>query len=141
MSAHSGARGFLIAFAAVAVATGVRWLLAPLVGEDLAALTYYLAVLWVAWVATLGPALTALFLGAAASFIFMPHGLATPYLVDLLRYLLVGAAAIVAMRSALVRAERNQARLAETIRQSLTAQSALSESERRFSTLIGQMRD
>jgi len=141
MNAHSGAKGFLIAVGAVAVATGIRWLLAPLVGEELPALTYYLAVLWVAWVATLGPALTALFLGAAASFIFMPQGPATPYLVDLIRYLVVGSAAAVAMRSALVRAERNQARLSETMRQSLAAQSALTESERRFSTLIGQMRD
>ena len=141
MSAQSGAKGFLIAIGVVAVATGVRWLLVPLLGEELPALTYYLAVLWVAWVATLGPALTALLLGAAASFLFMPHGLATPHLVDLIRYLVVGAAAIVAMRSALVRAERDQARLSETIRQSLAAQSALTESERRFSTLIGQMRD
>ncbi len=58
---------------AVALATWMRWLLAPTLGVRLPFITYYLAVMFAAWYGRIGPALVAILLSSfAALYFFIP---------------------------------------------------------------------
>jgi PAS domain S-box-containing protein len=114
---------FLIALAAVGVASLVRWGMAPNVGEEFPLITYFLAVAAVAWLAAPRPALIALLMGAVAGEALFrpPAGLGTEALV-LLRYFIIGGATIVGfttLNAVHRRADRHQALLADTVRAAL----------------------
>jgi signal transduction histidine kinase len=65
-----------LAIASVIVATAVRWLLDPLVGDRIPFLTHFVALVYVAWYGGAGPSLLALVLTwfALALFILPPRG-------------------------------------------------------------------
>jgi len=114
---------FLIALAAVGVASLVRWGMGPNVGEEFPFITYFLAVAAVAWLATPRPALIALLMGAVAGEVLFrpPAGLDTEAVV-LLRYFIMGGATIVGFTTINAvhrRADRHQALLAATVRAAL----------------------
>src|SRR5690349_11794589 len=72
------------AVASILVASFARWLLDPILGENVPYITYFVAVTFAAWYGGLGPGLLAVTLGAAAAaFLFIEprnsilvHGLA-----------------------------------------------------------------
>ena len=113
----------LVALAAVAAATLVRWGMGPDVGEEFPLITYFLAVAAVAWLAAPRPALITLLMGAVVGEVLFrpPGGLDTEAAV-LLRYLIVGGATIVGFTTINAvhrRADRHQALLADTVRAAL----------------------
>ncbi|HEX8142995.1 MAG TPA: ATP-binding protein [Pyrinomonadaceae bacterium] len=87
---------YAVAVASVILATLLRLLLNPVLGYNAPYVTYYLAVLFVAWACGLGPALLALLLGAVlAVYFFLPplHALAlsdASHVVGLALYFSVG---------------------------------------------------
>jgi PAS domain S-box-containing protein len=110
-------RGYAIAASALIIATFARMALAPVTGDEFPLITYYIAVLAVAWTATLGPALFTFVSGAVlAKLLFSPdwHDWG-----DYLRYFIVAGAALVAMRAALSRALRQRAFVTGTMQTAL----------------------
>jgi PAS domain S-box-containing protein len=87
---------YLVAFVSVALATGFRLLLDPLLGNAFPFATLFLAVLFVAWYAGFGPALAATLMGAlfAVFLLFRDEPLPTPHGFEqhagLVLYLVVG---------------------------------------------------
>src|SRR5215213_3546496 len=113
---------YSLAVASVLLATLLRLLLNPILGDTAPYVTYYLAVLFVAWACGLGPALLALVLGAVLAVYFILPPLKTmalndpAHVVGLALYLSVGIIASLLsheMHSARRRAEAN----AQTARQ------------------------
>ena len=82
MTALKRARAYVGAVAAVVLATTARWLLDPVLGDHSVFVTYYVAVVIVAWLATRWPATLTMVLGvAAANFFFVPQRyVLTPHL-------------------------------------------------------------
>jgi PAS domain S-box-containing protein len=111
----SPAPGFIVAAASIVAATLVRWLLDPALGDTLPYITYFAAIMFVAWYSGLWPSVAAVLLGwLAAEFFFVaPLYQWTLHTGDIRRqvgtaaYFVVAIAAIViceAMRSAQRRA-------------------------------------
>ncbi|MCK0510990.1 hybrid sensor histidine kinase/response regulator [Aromatoleum buckelii] len=88
--------GFVVAVAAVAIASAGRWLLDPWLGGNLPFFTFYFALLVAAWYGGLKPGLTAVVLGLAIGiYFFAPPRLAWPVdsiinRFDALRFALIG---------------------------------------------------
>lgn len=130
MKPLTGATGYAVAVAAVALATGARWLLDPALGNFYPFVTYYVAILAVALLASLWPSVVALILGAfAADFFFippryvvLPHPEGVEHQLGLALYCMVGISSIVvceALRAAERRADLRAADLADTNRRQL----------------------
>jgi signal transduction histidine kinase len=109
-----------------ALATAVRLLLDPLLGDSYPFFTYFLAVAFVAWYGGLGPSLLALLLGVlSVDFFFLPPrgALAVPTPHDLTRlglYVVLGSVTVLlseSLRAARRKAESHARRLAEVDRQ------------------------
>ncbi|HUQ28877.1 MAG TPA: PAS domain S-box protein [Usitatibacter sp.] len=124
-------RAYGLAVAVLAGATLLRFVLNPWLGSELPLITYFAALLVVAWLTRLGPSLATLAGGAALGYVFFanpqaidaaPRFALTHQQVDLLRYMLVGAG-LVAVCEAMRRAERRaldfQARFEGTLRTAL----------------------
>src|SRR5215210_6192276 len=72
-SLRQGVTPYLLAAAAVLLMAGVRWVLGPILAEQLPFITFIIAVLFVAWFGGLGPAVFATILGAIlALLLFIP---------------------------------------------------------------------
>ena len=108
---------YLIAFFAVGVATLVRWLLDPALGDHLPYVTYFVAVAFVAWrcetrtvvVRSLCGWWTADFFFYSPRYVWYPHGNTPTHIVGAATYFMVGLSSILvceAMRYAQRRAER-----------------------------------
>src|SRR3954467_8597303 len=70
---RKGITPYLIAGAAVLLMTAVRWLLNPILTEQLPFITFIVAILFAAWLGGIGPALFTTVLGALlAAFLFIP---------------------------------------------------------------------
>jgi PAS domain S-box-containing protein len=110
------------AVAAVALATGARWLLDPVLGDHHPFATFFLAVLFTAWYAGLGPSLLALALGAVAAANFFspprdPFALLTgEHQVGLALYLCVGLAGAAFSEALQAARRRAEAAAAEATR-------------------------
>jgi PAS domain S-box-containing protein len=117
---------YALAVAAVAVATLLRWLLDPALGDAYPVSLYYAAIILVAWFTRLGPSIVALLLGAyAADFFFIQprytwmfnlHGAVDT--IGFMLYVVVGITAIAAvehMRRLRVRAEAHPELLRVTL--------------------------
>lgn len=76
---------YLVAVASIVVATAVRLLIDPIVGEMHPFVTYIFAIIFCAWYCGLGPAILSMFLGflAAAYFFANPRGSVAVYGADL----------------------------------------------------------
>ena len=122
MRALEGAGAYAAAVAAIAAATAARWLLDPALGDHSLFLTYYPAVLVIAWLATFRPAAATLLLGAAAAdfffvpprYVLAPHWPSTEHQVALALYLSTGSVIIAichALRAAECRAARQREEL------------------------------
>ena len=127
---EGGGRSFLLRYGcaavSIALATGVRMLLDPVLGGQIPFATVLLAVLVTAWYGGLRPALVAVFLGffSVYSSTFVPHGGLALY-VSLILYLgVAGGIAVVGgvMHTAPI----------ETIQTLRTAQASLAQSEERL---------
>jgi PAS domain S-box-containing protein len=121
-----GPSSYAAAVAAVGVATAVRWLLDPALGTHSVFVTYYPAVVVVAWLAAFGPAVVTLLLGAAAAdyffvggrVIFAPHLASAEHLAALTLYAMTGTVTIFicgALRVAERRATRQRGELQVTL--------------------------
>jgi PAS domain S-box-containing protein len=114
---------YLMAFLAIVVATLVRWLLDPTLGDHLPYVTYFVAVACVAWRYGLGPSVFALFAGWwAADFFFFspryiwyPHGNTPLHLVGAATYFMVGLSSI-AVCELMRRAQRQTGQTNELLR-------------------------
>ncbi len=117
---------YALAVAAVVVATLVRWLLDPVLGDRGPYFACFLAVLLVAWTTRLWPSVVALLLGTlAGTFFFVPPRSSVwlnvsdaEVVTDLARYMIVGSATIAvceAMRRARLRAEAHPELLRVTL--------------------------
>lgn len=122
------AAGYAAGVAAVAVATLIRWILDPALGDYLPLITYFLAVLYAAWFTTLWPSVVVLVLGAlACEFLFVaPRYSATLHfndpqrLADIARYVVVGAS-IIGVCQVLRRARSREFEHAERMRTTLAS--------------------
>ncbi len=120
--------GYAIALAAVALATSLRRILQPAMGDTSPFLIYVPALVFTVWTTRLGPSLFALVLAAlAAGYFFMePRFGWTPGLagvqnqVGLVVFVFVGLA-ILGIAQAMRRAERDAARRAEILRVTLAS--------------------
>jgi PAS domain-containing protein len=128
MRALEGAGAYAAAVAAITAATAARWLLDPALGDHSLFLTYYPAVVVIAWLATSLPAAATLLLGAAAAdfffvpprYVLAPHWPLTEHQVALALYLFTGGV-IIAICHALHAAERRAARQREELQVTLSS--------------------
>ena len=94
-----GVTPYLITGAAVLLMTVVRWLLDPILAQQLPFITFIVAALFAAWLGGLGPALFATVAGGAlALFLFIPpayslHSIGTMGTVGMLLFVLTGLTA------------------------------------------------
>jgi PAS domain S-box-containing protein len=117
-------RAYSIAIAAVAAATGLRWLLDPALGDALPYATYLFAVASVAWWCGRGPSIVALILGGACGACFFSplrhthlDGVPTaPQFAAAAFYLALGASSIVACQIARRTRQRLSALLLDKMR-------------------------
>ncbi|HEX8139829.1 MAG TPA: ATP-binding protein [Pyrinomonadaceae bacterium] len=132
---------YSLALVAVLLATLLRLLLHPLLGNTAPYVTYYIAVLFTAWACGLGPALVTLFLGAAAAVYFFVSPRASlaiegaPNIISLTLYFCVGTIGALLsqeMHRARRRAEQNaltaqqrQAELEEQVGERKRAEEAI----------------
>ena len=119
-------RPFWGVLVALVIATGLRFLLAPALGERLPHVTYLLAVAAVALGFGPGLSLVTLVLGPlCASVFFSPPRLAQPYFIDLIAYVLVGLSCIFfAHRAHLTRARRDVAKRTDSLIENASARLA-----------------
>jgi len=161
-AARSAAAGYLIALVAVALATWLRVALDGVLGDNLPYISYFLAVLAVAWATSLGPSLVAFAASlAAGNYFFIPprHTVALHFgqveqQLDLARFLIIGVAIIAAceaMRRDRLRADaaaaealESQRRLEREVAERLRAQNELKrlneELERRVAARTSELR-
>ncbi|HEY9013487.1 MAG TPA: response regulator [Gemmatimonadales bacterium] len=144
---RKGIAPYLLAGAAVLVMAGVRWALAPLLGEALPFITIIIAVLFTAWFGGFGPALFATVFGAVvALFLFIPplyslHLAGVMGTLGMLLFLLTGVTAGLLGESRLQAqdlAEAAALKAEQTLRQQLQVEAALRASEERYRAFIEQ---
>jgi PAS domain S-box-containing protein len=68
---HTWQIGYLVAIGCVVLATLIRWLLTPVLGNQFPFATLFFAVMAAAWFGGLGPGLAATLVGAGAAFFFL----------------------------------------------------------------------
>jgi PAS domain S-box-containing protein len=133
---------YLLALAALAVATGLRWLLDPALGNHLPYVTYFVAIMFTAWACGLGPSVLALALGGWLAdyffyeprYIWYPHSHTPEHLAGIASYVMVGSISVyicVSMREAQRRAQRiahDARRMQETLRDNEERKAAVLES-------------
>ncbi|HYF39625.1 MAG TPA: PAS domain S-box protein, partial [Gemmatimonadales bacterium] len=132
--------GYLVAAAAVAAMTLVRWLLAPQLGEALPFITFFPAVLLASWFGGLGPALFATITSALVVFVWFIPSAGSPASTDKLGAIGIFLFLLVGLLTALLGESRNRAYLraesaARTAREAsgkAEAEAALRASEARF---------
>ena len=126
---------YAVAVVVVALATGVRLLLTPWIGDQFPFATLFLAVLIAAWYGGFWPGLTSSVAGAAASALFLlPDGpvLTFPNKVGLVLYLIVSVA--IAALGGVMRAARLRADALANA--ALKREEALRESEQRYRDIV-----
>ena len=119
LKSRTGAAAYLLAVLLVLAMAGLRWLLAPVLGQQVPFTTFLLAVLVVAWAGGLGPALCATVLSTLLGwFFFVPpvFSLQLPSQTDFIRialFALVGLTAALLGESRLRAQERAEAAAAD----------------------------
>jgi signal transduction histidine kinase/CheY-like chemotaxis protein len=128
---HPRLMQYAAAVAGMALATGVRLLLDPILDDTHPFLTYYLAIVFIAWACDTGPTLLAILLGSAAAtyFFLVPRWTSAIHQVEdqiaLGVFVFFGAATMVLsqqVRRARQRLERKQRQLEEEVAQRRLAQ-------------------
>ncbi|HZI77330.1 MAG TPA: PAS domain S-box protein [Gemmatimonadales bacterium] len=99
LKSRTGATAYLLAVLAVLAMAGVRWLLAPALGQQVPFTTFLIAVIVVAWARGLGPALCAVVLSTLLGwFLFIPpiYSLQLPNRMEFIRILLFALVGVIA---------------------------------------------
>jgi K+-sensing histidine kinase KdpD len=99
LKSRTGATAYLLAVLAVLAMAGLRWLLAPALGQQVPFTTFLIAVIVVAWAGGLGPALCAVVLSTLLGwFLFIPpiYSLQLVNRMELIRILLFALVGVIA---------------------------------------------
>lgn len=139
LKSRTGAAAYLLAVLLVLAMAGLRWLLAPALGQQVPFTTFLLAVLVVAWAGGLGPALCATLLSTLLGwFFFVPPVFSLQLLsrIDLIRvalFALVGVTASLLGESRLRAQERAEDAAADASRAADLARAEAARAEARGS--------